>query len=178
MVGRHSESPGVHFLLYDAQSLRVSASALQTISRYRQRLPWLREAGGQLFGMVTEGEVLIVEASRPSRRDERGRYHFRSHPETARAAIASAHARGLLFLGEWHTHAERTPQPSCSDWQAIVQITKKSKLNTSKLILLIQGIDNLGAFILSSLGSRRGFEPLVQLPLRAAEGRSLPVPAT
>jgi integrative and conjugative element protein (TIGR02256 family) len=153
----------IRFHLGGAQSLRISLPALRTISAYRQRLPCMREAGGQLFGTVSEDEVLIVEASKPARRDERGRYHFRSHPETARAAIASAHAKNLLFLGEWHTHAERTPRPSHSDWDAMAQITKRSKLNTSRLILLIQGIDNLAAFILPSSASWVAFEALVPL---------------
>jgi len=142
----------IRYVLGGNQSLRVSPAALKTIDEFRQRLCSRAEAGGQLFGSVSADEVSIELASRPTFRDERGRYHFRSHPMTAKAAIANAHACGLLFLGEWHTHAERIPRPSSSDWDAIVAITKRSKLNTSRLILLIRGTATLpiglGAFVL------------------------------
>lgn len=149
----------IHYTLGGGQFLRISAATLRAINAYCQRLPWKREAGGQLFGRVSADEVLVEEASRPSLRDERGRYYFRSHPETAKVAIASAHARGLLFLGEWHTHAESIPKPSWSDWEAIAAITKRSALNTSRLILLIRGTAplpaGLGAFHLPSQSNWR-----------------------
>jgi integrative and conjugative element protein (TIGR02256 family) len=110
---------------------------------YRQRFPWQSEAGGQLFGTVSDAEVVIAAASKPSRRDDRGRTYFRTHPTTAKAAIAAAHGMGLLLLGEWHTHAERAPEPSMSDLLAIRDIMSRSKLNTSSIFVLIRGTAEL-----------------------------------
>ncbi len=166
----------IDYILGGGQSLRVGSTTLRTINAYCQRLPWKSEAGGQLFGRVGVDEVLVEEASRPSRRDERGRYHFRSHPETAKAAIASAHARGLLFLGEWHTHAERIPHPSWSDWEAIAEITKRSRLNTSRLVLLIRGTAalplGLGAFLLPPQRNWRRFPVFETLPVQRLADKS------
>jgi integrative and conjugative element protein (TIGR02256 family) len=150
-MGKVIDGAGACFSLNTSQRLLIAASVLKTFDVYRQTLPWKREAGGQLFGIVTDEKVIVYEASRPHRRDERGRYHFRSHPETARIAIAAAHAKGLLFLGEWHTHAEGKPRPSWEDIQAMRTITARSKLNTSGSLLLIRGTSpvptGLGAFL-------------------------------
>jgi integrative and conjugative element protein (TIGR02256 family) len=140
------------FELAKPQSLCVTSNALRTMHAYRQTLPWKLEAGGQLFGTVSQNEVIVHKASKPHRRDDRGRYHFRSHPDTARRAIADAHAMGYLFLGEWHTHAEGVPRPSYSDLDAVRQIFGRSTLNVSRLVLLIRGTvglpAGLGAFLL------------------------------
>lgn len=171
--------PGVRFQIDGGQFVRIAPQVLITLDRYRQTLPWKKEAGGQLFGTVSATEVLLLHASVPHRRDERGRYHFRTHPETARHAIAMAHARGLLFLGEWHTHAEAIPRPSNDDIQAMYTITNLSKTNTSRLLLLIRGTTKsqigLAAFLVARPSQRglrinaQGLVPLVMEKYRSAD---------
>jgi integrative and conjugative element protein (TIGR02256 family) len=161
-MGVHSD---LRFELGGGQSLRIDSEVLKTLDRYRQTLPWKKEAGGQLFGTVETAEVAILHASIPHRRDERGRYHFRSHPETARHAIAAAHARGELFLGEWHTHAQAIPRPSPDDLQAMYAISRRSQINTSRLLLLIRGTAELRVGL-------RAF--LVAQPSRCGLGADVP----
>lgn len=121
------------------QSLRIEPSVLRHIRRYRQVRPSAREGGGQLYGAVTDERVTVSHVAGPRRTDERGRFWFRSDPKKAQIDIERFARRSLLYLGEWHTHAEAAPRPSGSDEQAMRQIYARSLLNTNALLLVILG---------------------------------------
>lgn len=86
--------------------------------------------------------------------DEKARYFFRSNPHRAQAAIQRFARRGLLYLGEWHTHAEPKPSPSFSDEDAMRTIFARSHLNTTALLLLIIGFaepdDDIGIWYIDA----------------------------
>ena len=124
------------------QRLRIEPRVLRHIRRYRQSRDMQPEAGGQLFGTVTDSLVRISAVSGPRRGDERSRYAFRSNPRTAQISIQEHAERGLLYLGEWHTHAENVPSPSQSDASALRAILENSQLNTDALVLVIAGFAN------------------------------------
>lgn len=69
----------------------------------------------------------------------RSRYFFRSDPRVAQRAIETHARRGMLYLGEWHTHAQDIPTPSASDFEAINSIWRRSRLNATGLLLMIVG---------------------------------------
>jgi integrative and conjugative element protein (TIGR02256 family) len=122
------------------QAVRIEDAALRHIRRFRQRGQSTKEAGGQLFGCVTDKWVIVSKAVGPSASDERGLFSFRSDPSVAQKAIQRLHERGLLYLGEWHTHAELIPLPSPSDLLAMQQLMKRSHLNTRAILLVILGL--------------------------------------
>jgi integrative and conjugative element protein (TIGR02256 family) len=139
------------------QRLRIEPSVLDRVRRYRQSKLSEPEAGGQLFGMVTPQLVTVNAASGPHRSDERSRYSFRSDPRIAQSEIKRFAGRGLVYLGEWHTHAEAQPRPSESDRAAVLGIVEHSRLNTSNLVLIIIGLaepnDDLGVWYLGPTGA-------------------------
>lgn len=122
-----------------AQSLLVADLVWQHVQRHRQVTPWATEAGGQLFGKVDAENICVIEASGPYRLDERSRHRYRSDPSAAQRAIEDSHRRGLLYLGEWHTHAEDYPSPSGLDDDAMRRLISGSRLNTSSLLMMIVG---------------------------------------
>lgn len=122
------------------QAVRIEDAALRHIRRFRQQGRSAKEAGGQLFGLVTDEWVIVSKAVGPSASDERGPFSFRSDPNVAQKAIQRLHKRGLLYLGEWHTHAELIALPSPSDLHAMQQLMKRSHLNTRALLLVILGL--------------------------------------
>ena len=138
------------------QFLRIVPSVLRHIRRHRQASFAAREAGGQLFGRLTPELVLVSHVSGPYARDERGRYTFRSNPQAAQMAIERFARRGLLYLGEWHTHAEDVPRPSADDDQALRQIFARSQRNSSALLLVILGLGkpdiDIGVWYLDASG--------------------------
>jgi integrative and conjugative element protein (TIGR02256 family) len=122
------------------QHLGIDPRVLRHVRRYRQSREGQPEAGGQLFGTVTKSLVRISAASGPHRSDQRSRYAFRSNPHTAQTFIEAHAERGLLYLGEWHTHAENVPSPSETDVSALRAILQNSQLNTDALVLMIVGL--------------------------------------
>jgi hypothetical protein len=42
-----------------------TADALAHVRRYRQWLPWAKEAGGQLFGTISAEQILVTTATGP-----------------------------------------------------------------------------------------------------------------
>lgn len=129
----------VGFLKDSHQALSITRSVLQHVGRHRQSTPWATEAGGQLFGTINAEQVCVIEASGPYNGDERSRCRYRSNPTAAQRAIEDRHKRGLLYLGEWHTHAENHPSASVLDDAAMHRLVSSSKLNSNALLMMIVG---------------------------------------
>lgn len=121
------------------QALSITWQALRHLVRHRQLTPWTTEAGGQLFGTINAAQVCVIEASGPYLGDERSRFRYRSNPVAAQLAIEDRHRRGLLYLGEWHTHAEDHPSASSLDEDAIHRLITSSQLNCNTLLMMIVG---------------------------------------
>lgn len=142
-----------------SQALSISLPALQHVSRHRQSTPWATEAGGQLFGTLNATQVCVTEASGPYTGDERSRFRYRSNPAAAQRAIEDRHKRGLLYLGEWHTHAEDRPSASGLDDDAMRRLIASSQLNSNALLMMIvgraRGAAGLAVWSVSSAAARR-----------------------
>ena len=130
------------------QRLQICPEAYAHVSGYRQTSARASEAGGQLFGTLTPELISVKIATGPYARDERSRYRYRSDPAAAQRAIRQQSDAGLLYLGEWHTHAEDCPSLSELDDVAMHQIIQRSRLNSNALLMLIVGrrvsVDGLG----------------------------------
>lgn len=136
------------------QHLWLEPSVLEHIAAFRQAGRYSTEAGGQLFGMVSIDEVRVIIATGPYRGDERGRFHYRSNPKAAQREITKQAKNGLIYLGEWHTHAEDNPSASESDKDTMKRLLQCSKLNVNTLLMLIVGrITELDGFYLCSVGT-------------------------
>lgn len=121
------------------QALLITRPVLQHVGRHRQSTPWATEAGGQLFGTINAAQVCVIQASGPYSGDERSRYRYRSNPAAAQRAIDDRHRRRLLYLGEWHTHAEDYPSASSLDDDAMRRLICCSQLNSNALLMMIVG---------------------------------------
>lgn len=137
-----------------SQELQIFESVLQHVARYRQLTPWSSEAGGQLFGLINDEKICIAEVAGPYAGDERSRYRYRSNPAAAQRAIDERSKRNLLYLGEWHTHAEDCPNASSLDDKAMASLIKGSSLNSNGLLMMIVGrapsVDGIGIWSVSS----------------------------
>lgn len=121
------------------QRLELVADVLVHVRSYRQ-ISWrATEAGGQLFGTITPELIRVEKATGPYLGDERSRRRYRSNPAAAQAAIQAQALAGLLYLGEWHTHAEDHPDASGLDEEAMSLLLARSQLNSNALLMLIVG---------------------------------------
>ena len=146
--------PVIGRLDQSSQELQIAESVLQHVARYRQLTPWSSEAGGQLFGLIDAGKICIAEVAGPYVGDERSRYRYRSNPVSAQRAIDERSKRHLLYLGEWHTHAEDCPNASSLDDKAMASLIRGSSLNSNGLLMMIVGralgVEGIGVWSVSS----------------------------
>lgn len=149
------QNPVVGRLEGITQELLVDLPVLKHVAQYRQLTAWSFEAGGQLFGTIDNDKICIVEAAGPYKGDERSRYLYRSNPAAAQRAIDERSRRGLLYLGEWHTHAEDHPSASDLDDDAMRRLIANSRLNSDSLLMFIVGRapDITGLTVLSVSGA-------------------------
>jgi integrative and conjugative element protein (TIGR02256 family) len=117
----------------------VRLQALATFDAHRQRRFLSREAGGQLFARVRKNDWDIITATGPRAGDRRGRFSFWPHRASEQGEIFEHHARGLDYVGDWHTHPEDTPNPSTDDLTSIAEVVRRSTHHLPGFLLLIVG---------------------------------------
>lgn len=142
-----------------AQRIVLRSPVVTHVRHHRQTWMFASEAGGQLFGTISSDAVSVEVATGPYAGDERSRYRYRSNPKAAQEAIEQQAKRGLLYLGEWHTHAEDYPNASSLDVDAMQRLIANSRLNSSALLMLIVGLKKsakgMALFTATSDGSKQ-----------------------
>lgn len=139
--------------------LTFSANVLQVFHEFRQAKVDAPEAGGVLLGYVRGDHLEVVEATRPTAWDRRLRYLFERFPmghELIVQARWGATGGKLRYLGEWHTHPESIPYPSCTD---LTEWGKKAKerIDGRPMLAVIVGIDALHVRLVPPEGGQQIF---------------------
>ena len=137
-------------------SVRIYPDALAIFEAYRQHRFFHREAGGQLFARVRANDWDIVTATGPRARDRRGRFSFWPHRASEQQEIFEHHAKGLDYVGDWHTHPEDTPSPSPDDLTSIAEVVRQSTHHLPGFLLLIVGRRPFPEGLWASFHSKRG----------------------
>jgi integrative and conjugative element protein (TIGR02256 family) len=141
-------SEELRFSRPEGQLLVVAEEALLTIKSFQQHGPLSHEAGGMLLGRVLLGsnDMIIDRATTPSPNDKRGRFFFFRSRGAAQKEVVEAwkqSAGTINYLGEWHTHPEKIPTPSCKDRRNWIKITKQAHYSENVLFFLIAGMDEI-----------------------------------
>lgn len=121
------------------QVLVLRRPVLARFARYRQHHWWQTEAGGQLFARLSGNLIDVVEASGPRATDRRSRRRYEPDKIVEQKEIDAQHARGLHFIGDWHSHAQRLPSPSGLDLVSIAETVRRSRHHLNGLVLIIVG---------------------------------------
>jgi integrative and conjugative element protein (TIGR02256 family) len=121
------------------QVLVLSDPVVQHLHRHRQQRRYQREAGGQLFARFDGKRIVVEEATGPRRTDRRTRTSYVPDRRAEQAEILDRHARGLHYVGDWHTHPQRSPQPSRPDAESIAECVAKSVHQLNGFVLVIVG---------------------------------------
>ena len=100
--------------------LQIAPAARAVFSAHAQSDASALEAGGVLLGrhIRNSREIVVdlVTSPMPSDRRSRGRFFRSRGPHQAVIDRAWSDSDGTCtYLGEWHTHAERSPSPSVVD---------------------------------------------------------------
>ena len=136
------------------QALVFDTSVLACLSRHRQLRWWHKEAGGQLFALIEDGTIRIVEATGPRRGDQRTRHAYVPDRHAEQVEIDERHRRGLHFVGDWHTHPELVPRPSALDLTSINEGFSRSTHALNGFVLAIVGTASIPKGLYVSVSDR------------------------
>lgn len=140
--------------------LRFAPSVLERFRRYRQSRPWRQEAGGQLFATMTADVIEIVEATGPRASDRRSLFGYIPDRAAERAEIKAQYARGLHFIGDWHTHRQTVPEPSWTDLHSMQDTFKRSDHDAPGFVLVVIGTEPFPKGLHVSYHQAGGWEAL------------------
>jgi integrative and conjugative element protein (TIGR02256 family) len=132
------------------QTVILADGVVEYLIRHRQLKRGQTEAGGQMFARIEGGEITVVEVTGPRPTDRRTRTAYLPDRKAERAEIADRFARGLHFVGDWHTHPDGRPRPSGPDLESMTECFNKSAHSLNGFLLLIVGqVDPPEGFSLS-----------------------------
>lgn len=123
----------------------IESSVLDTLSRWRQ-LEFLKqpEACGILFGEIRGPHLWIKGATTPFETDFRTPISYKRNVAGHQDLLDQMHRSSdgrIHYLGEWHTHPERIPTPSLTDYMEWAKTSNSGKFYDRKLTFLIVGVD-------------------------------------
>jgi len=121
------------------QHLVFTNAVLSYISQYRQTYRKHPESGGQLFARITSKIVIVAAATGPHKKDNRHRFSFVPNKKRLNAEILTFFAKNLHYVGDWHTHPQKHPEPSWLDLSSMRKCFKKSRHELEHFLLVIVG---------------------------------------
>lgn len=104
----------------EAGRFKIDRKAMARMAGYLQRLPCDTEAGGLLLGrhILDCCDIVVDIVTLPMRGDIRKRGLFIRKSSSHQVLVERAWRNSketCTYLGEWHTHPERSPTPSPVD---------------------------------------------------------------
>lgn len=119
-------------------SFAIEKQAVVKMNTYIQKNSSTPESGGLLLGRTdVSGNTRIIDVTTPLGKDIKNRYFFKRIDEGHIKLLQSANERCLYFKGNWHTHPQVDPMPSCIDMHSWKAAMKKSKPGESGYIFFI-----------------------------------------
>jgi integrative and conjugative element protein (TIGR02256 family) len=119
--------------------IQFETGVLDHFDQNRQLHFWHREAGGQLFARIVGHRIIVSEATGPRPEDKRGRTFFEPDRRSEQADIDAMFARDLHYVGDWHTHPERSPTPSARDYLTMASRVRLSRHRLAAFLFVIVG---------------------------------------
>jgi integrative and conjugative element protein (TIGR02256 family) len=108
------------------ETVAFTNGVLTHLRRHRQMRFWHCEAGGLLFAQIGGQMIRISHATGPRPTDFRTPLSYRADRKAEQREIEAMFAKGLHYVGDWHTHPERRPSPSRRDLKTFASRVLKS----------------------------------------------------
>lgn len=130
--------------------IQIGPFALTMMRRYVQDTMEKAEAGGVLLGrhILGSDDIIVDTITEPMPGDRRSRFQFfrarRRHQREINQAWQESEGT-CTYLGEWHTHPESSPVPSCVDrchWQQTLLKDRRGELT----FFVIVGISEISVW--------------------------------
>jgi integrative and conjugative element protein (TIGR02256 family) len=121
------------------QKLVFTKRVVAHLEAHRQLRLWNREAGGQLFACICDGDIIVQEATGPRPTDQRSRWSYLPDRPAEQQEIDALHASGYFYVGSWHTHPQRRPTPSSVDLASLAESVRLSEHSLNGFLLAVMG---------------------------------------
>ncbi len=155
----------------------LTDAVLARFHEHRQTRWLQRETGGQLFARFEENKIVVVEATGPRASDRRTVTSFLPNREAEQREIDGRHRDGAHYVGDWHTHAEDSPQPSATDIRSIRECFARSKHDLTAFVLIVVGRKDPPQGLHVSVHGEAGSLDLVAEPASAPTRQSARAPS-
>jgi len=128
--------------------IQLPADVILLFQDYIQFEHYKPEAGGVLLGryIIGTSDVVIDKITFPMPGDKASRTTFFRKKQAHQAIIDKEWFESggtSTYLGEWHTHPERVPSPSCIDRHTWKKKLKKDVFDSDCLFFLIIGTSEI-----------------------------------
>lgn len=143
------------------QMVVIADAVLSHLAARRQVRRTHTEAGGQLFARFDGTRVVVEEATGPRDTDRRTRTTYLPDRAAEQKEIIERHARGLHYVGDWHTHPDSVPEPSPRDLASMAECVAKSAHVLNGFLLVIVGQADAPAGLHVSVQDKQGWYRLV-----------------
>jgi integrative and conjugative element protein (TIGR02256 family) len=136
-----SKPPQPTQLTFDSPFGRIvlHESALTVFREHRQSGLFSKESGGQLFASLKNGQIDVVRATVAGNRASRSRFSFKPNRDEEQAEILKEFGADLHLIGDWHTHPEKEPTPSATDFKKATEILAKSTHELKAFCVVVVG---------------------------------------
>ncbi len=141
-------------------TLKIPSQVYKIFEKYKQKSDYSSEACGILIGShsIDSKRVKIESITEPNNNDKRSRYGFQMNSRYHQEFLDSFFLRSeneFVYLGTWHSHPEKRPNPSRKD---ILDWKKQFKCNCHIfpfMIFAIVGIDQIIFWLIDQNGLYR-----------------------
>ena len=124
--------------------IKIAPAVINQFKNHEQSIG-KKESGGILLGKLYPDIVIVEEITTPNKLDRFGYRYFIRSKIAAQEIIDDRWSKTegkLNYLGEWHTHSEKYPQPSSQDKKMIANTLETTEMEFDFVILVIIGIEN------------------------------------
>lgn len=134
-------------LLLDTSKLVVyiTKEAMETLVLYQQTKENSCEAAGVFIGEIySEEHTIIIKKAITTYEESGSKYNVNIDVKKLQSALDKEwHENGktFLYLGEWHTHPEKIPSPSWTDYLTFTGNYFTSRFTQNILIYTIIGVE-------------------------------------
>jgi len=135
----------------DGGRLKIDIYAFQKINKCLQTGQNDCEAGGVLLGryIIDSNDIVVDDVTMPMKNDIRRRFFFLRRKRLHQKVVIKRwiESKGACnYLGEWHTHPEEIPTPSCIDIKEWKRLLRTAKFDNDYLYFIIAGTKKMGVW--------------------------------
>lgn len=125
-------------------SFEIKKEAVETLIGYAQH------EGNEICGVVTGSQVgeksFRISKISPPCVVKNGCYECELDAAQGNEFIAKDYevsGKTRFYIGEWHTHPEKNPHPSRTDFDSIIKSFTSAQLSAPLLVMVIVGIEDI-----------------------------------